>query len=481
MDEVPELVEEGRDVRVLHQPAREVAHEHALGELVELARPAHAAGQVELRRVLVLALARVQVEVDPAEGAGALVVGEQDVVRRHVRVPHDGVRRGAVGEAEEAAGDVEQALAHPTEVEVPAHLLGVDVEPLAAHGLGVEGQVGGVDGARVRHVLAHPLEQDLPVAPAGLLGRGGDPVDEGRDRRALLDHLDLGVERGPVGVAEQGRVLAADLEEPVQQRVVLRPAAVEEGDPQLAADGGVPPEGRERDDVRVVGGEGDPPVVADRVGVDPVLRQPGELLRADRHRAHVVADVLAELLPDEDGLLGQGPDPLAGRLVAVDAGAVEVEQLLLQQPRGQRVEPGRVDPGQDGVQVGVEPELGAQLLRLLHRRLGARAHGLERVHLGEERRDRPDVPEGDADGVPPLEHLGGVARRSALSSATRLRTRLSSTLVRSSSHARASSGVGRARGSGVLVTSWTLPADRPVTPGGGGAAGSAGRRTTSGS
>ena len=63
--EVPELVEQRHDVVVLHQPAREVADQHALGQL-----PAGDAGdEVELRRVLELALARVQVEIDAAEHA----------------------------------------------------------------------------------------------------------------------------------------------------------------------------------------------------------------------------------------------------------------------------------------------------------------------------------------------------------------------------------------------------------------------------
>ena len=66
--QVPELVEQRHHVVVLHQPAREVADQRALGQL-----PAgDAVGERELRGVLVLALARVQVEVDPAE---ALAVG----------------------------------------------------------------------------------------------------------------------------------------------------------------------------------------------------------------------------------------------------------------------------------------------------------------------------------------------------------------------------------------------------------------------
>ena len=121
MDQVAELVEQGDDVGVLHQAAREVADEHALGELT-VGQPTD---QVELCRVLELALARVQVEVDPAEVPVA--VGEEHVVRGDRLVPEHGVLGGPVGQPEQPAGDLEQAAAHRGEVEVGAHLLGVDV------------------------------------------------------------------------------------------------------------------------------------------------------------------------------------------------------------------------------------------------------------------------------------------------------------------------------------------------------------------
>jgi hypothetical protein len=67
--EVTELVEEGDHVAVVHESARQVADQHALGQLpVE-----HARCQVELRGVVELALARVQVEVDPPEHLGGAV------------------------------------------------------------------------------------------------------------------------------------------------------------------------------------------------------------------------------------------------------------------------------------------------------------------------------------------------------------------------------------------------------------------------
>ena len=102
--EVPELVEQRDDVVVLHQPLAEVAHQHALGQL----GAGDAVGDRELRRVRVLALARVEVEVDAAQG----LAGERHVVRRHVGVPDHRVVDGGVGEVEQPAGHVEQAGAH---------------------------------------------------------------------------------------------------------------------------------------------------------------------------------------------------------------------------------------------------------------------------------------------------------------------------------------------------------------------------------
>src|SRR3546814_8805899 len=63
VQQVAELVEQGDHLAVLHQPTREVADQHALGQPgVE-----HTGSQVELGGVVVLALARVQVEVAPAQ------------------------------------------------------------------------------------------------------------------------------------------------------------------------------------------------------------------------------------------------------------------------------------------------------------------------------------------------------------------------------------------------------------------------------
>ena len=148
-----------------------------------------------------------------------------DVVRRDVVGPQRHVGHRLVAQPEQPAGHVEQALPHPVEPEVGADLLGVDVVLLLAHQLLVVGAVGGVDRGGVGHVAAVALQERLEVAAHRLLGGRGDPVDELRDRRALADHLHVGVVRRPVVVADQRRQLVAEVEELGEQRLVLRPAA----------------------------------------------------------------------------------------------------------------------------------------------------------------------------------------------------------------------------------------------------------------
>jgi hypothetical protein len=97
VDEVAELVEERDDVVVLHQPrSRSCRRERPRAA----ARPVDPGDEVELRGVLELALAGVQVEVDPPERL--VPVGAIDVVCRDRLVPDDGVGGRLVAQAEEA-------------------------------------------------------------------------------------------------------------------------------------------------------------------------------------------------------------------------------------------------------------------------------------------------------------------------------------------------------------------------------------------
>ena len=116
---------------------------------------------VELRGVLELALARVQVEVDAPDPDAV----QADVVARDLVVPGAGlvaVDRGPL-QAEQPAGDVEEALPDLLEGEVGAHDLAVDVVLLAADELGVVARVVGRDdvGRRVVDALALEEHRDL--------------------------------------------------------------------------------------------------------------------------------------------------------------------------------------------------------------------------------------------------------------------------------------------------------------------------------
>jgi hypothetical protein len=130
VDQMTELVEERHNVGVPHQPAPEVAHQSALWQL----SVADSRDQVELRRVLVLALAGVQVEVDPAQRTPL----EVDVVDSDIFVPRRGILHADIAHPEQPSGDVQQSLSDLRELEVPAHLLGIDLEVLAPNDLLVE-------------------------------------------------------------------------------------------------------------------------------------------------------------------------------------------------------------------------------------------------------------------------------------------------------------------------------------------------------
>ena len=330
VDEVAELVEERHDLVVLHQAPVEVAHQHALGELLA----GDALDHVELGRVLELALARVQVEVDPPD-AGAV---EVDVVAGDLVVPGAGVlaRDGRPPEAEEPAGDVEEALADLLEREVGAHDLAVDVVLLPPDELGVVARVVGGHGVRGRVVDALALEEDADLVAGPLLGRLADPVDEVGDGLAVADHLDLGVVVGPRVVAEQLRGLAAHRQQVLEHLVVGGPGDVVLRQRQLVAGLGVGAEGDERDQVGVVGGDGDEAVLVGGVGGAVVLGQAGQPLGRDPDRADVVADVATEVLRQLDALLAERAEPVAGGVVTVDAGAAEVAQRVLEHAGGRR-------------------------------------------------------------------------------------------------------------------------------------------------
>ncbi len=257
-------------------------------------------------------------------------------------------------------------------------------------------------------VLPQAGQQHVEVAAGRRRGDVGDPVDELRDRRALPDHLHLGVVGRPAVVAEQPGVLAAQLEQLVEQGVVLRPGPVEVLLHQRRPGVPVAAEGRERQVVGVVGGDHDLAVVARRVARDEVGRQPLERRRVDADRADTVADVLGELLGDRGLPLGELAQPAADVLVLVHAGPAEVPQRQAVHPAAALVELLRVDAGQHVVELAVEPDLGQQPLRVLLGLLGAGPDALVGVHVREQPGRREGVVQGEVEVVPERQHVGGV-------------------------------------------------------------------------
>ncbi len=151
------------------------------------------------------------------------------------------------------------------------------------------------------------------------------------------DHLHVGVVGRPVVVADQGRQLLPQREHLLEQRLRGRPAALAEHGHQVPPDVLVVREHPHRDRVGVVGRDRDQPVIAGRVGGEPVLGQAGEPLGGDPDRADVVAGDLVELLVELGQPVADRRDPGPGLLVAVDTRPPEVLAHLLEQPGRQRV------------------------------------------------------------------------------------------------------------------------------------------------
>ena len=353
-----------------------------------------------------LVRARVQVEVDASHHA----VAERHVVRRDVGVPGGHVHRG-VGQAEQPPGHVEQPLPDPLEVEVPAHHLRIHIVLLAAYDLEVVGRVAGVEHLGLRPVLPDAGQELVPVAQRRRLGRLADLVDERADRVTGLDHLDLGVVRRPAVVPEDRGELAAQGEELGEDLVVGGPALV--GERQVDRDAGVAVVGEleHRDHVGVVQGQLDQSVVADRMAVDPVLREPVELLGADLDRGVVVADVAFEGLADLGEPLVDGADAVADLGLAIDARAPEVAEREVADPLGLVIESGDPSLGvvdhQQVVDLAVEGQIGLEPGGLDLGVLGLVADGLVRVDLLEQAAGREGVAEREGDLVPAVEQLGG--------------------------------------------------------------------------
>src|SRR4030095_2114614 len=125
VEQVAELVEEGHDVVVLHEPrialrsAGEVADETCLGEL----QACNAGPDVELRSVVELPGPRMEIEEEPAEKRLPVV----NLIGLDARIPHVRMLDAPVGDAVELGRDVEHSLLHAFEGEVGAGRAGIEV------------------------------------------------------------------------------------------------------------------------------------------------------------------------------------------------------------------------------------------------------------------------------------------------------------------------------------------------------------------
>ncbi|EAU67149.1 hypothetical protein STIAU_0530 [Stigmatella aurantiaca DW4/3-1] len=378
VQQVPELVEERLDFIVRHQlaGAREVAHQHALREaLAGLARH-----QIELRRVLVLVIPRVHVEVDAAQGLAAL----HHVISLHLGVPYRGVLHGLKGDAPEVGGDAHHPLFHARILEVGAHRLGVEPEALRPQPVLVVVLLPRLHGGGALHILLLPLQQlrHLPLGPGPR--HALELLDEAGRHLGRARHPGLGVVGRPARIAQERRQLVPLGDELRQDGLVLGEGALPVGAPQLLARLGVLRVRHQREVVRVVGRDDHLAVLARRVRPEIVLRQPLQLLGRERDGAHVLGDVLAELLAELEDLLVERLHLGPGGVVPVHARAAEVEQRALHPVARGVIRPREVHRGQGVINPSILGDLHVGGVHQLLARAGRIPHGRVRVHFAGE-------------------------------------------------------------------------------------------------
>ena len=125
VNQVAKLVKESLDVLVLHQAIAglgigKIADQHANGQL----HAGHAALQAELRRVLVLLVARMHVQVDrPKE-----LVVRIDIVGFDIGMPLRRAQVGLVGHVEQLGSQGQQAIFHLVIMQIRPQRLGIEVK-----------------------------------------------------------------------------------------------------------------------------------------------------------------------------------------------------------------------------------------------------------------------------------------------------------------------------------------------------------------
>ncbi len=118
-----------------------------------------------------------------------------------------------------------------------------------------------------------------------------------------------------------------------------------------------------------------------RVRLDEVLGQAGQRRRTVHvDVANVLDDVLLERLAELGQLLVDGPEPRARGLVAIDAGAAEVAQRVLDQAPRLGIERVRVERGKGLVEPAIEPQRGHERVDVLLAHAGGLADCLVGMH-----------------------------------------------------------------------------------------------------
>ena len=254
--QVAELVEEGDDVGVLQQAGivgiacGEVADERGFRH----GAAADAGDDGRGGEPFVLALARMHVEIEAADGPAAV----EDLEDGDGRVP--GGRAGRTElDFEEARGGLEDAGLDLRVGEVGADGLGVEVEGGAAELLVPVAAAGDVDARSGSGWRLRAKSRTSSMLAAGALAAGLVELgEEGADIGGRAHHLVGGGQIGPAAEAEDGGDLLAGGEQVKENLLVGRIGAGVVGEEHaLARSSGLDGEGHHRLHLGRVGGEGD--------------------------------------------------------------------------------------------------------------------------------------------------------------------------------------------------------------------------------
>ncbi len=206
-------------------------------------------------------------------------------------------------------------------------------------------------------------------------------------------------------------------EDLLQQAVGLRPAAVVELPGELVPDVGVVGEHPGGHGVGVVGGDGDQAVVVGGWASRKSCGSPASRSGVTRMRRTSSRMTLLNSWSSSVRRSFTAARRARGVVVAVDAGAGEVAQGLLEQPDRVAVETVGGEPGEHLVEPTVEGEVGEHPHHVGLGLLGGGAHLLVGVHVAEQRAHRRDVAEGEVHLVPLPQHRQRLGRRVVAQSA----------------------------------------------------------------